>query len=116
MSATITTQEAPLEVTIIEAIVGEAATPHLARTGALLDPLSPPNSTDDDGTRENNPSWWPTDHRRIPNYRSPRYHPEWDRLTSSTREYIMVTLMFRGCEVLRVSVGLGIHIRHQHPG
>ncbi|KPI36492.1 uncharacterized protein AB675_4434 [Cyphellophora attinorum] len=106
MSATITTEVAPPEIRIVEAILEEPATAHLARTGAALDPPGLPRSTAAAATREHNPSWWPTDHRRIPDYRSAGYHPEWDRLTSSTREAVMVTMMFRGCEILRVSLGL----------
>jgi hypothetical protein len=105
MSATTTTEIASPEISIIEAILDDSVTAHLARTGTVLDPQSPPSSTEADGTREHTPSWWPRDHRRIPDYRSARYHPEWDRLTSSTREAIMVTMMFRGCEILRVSLG-----------
>jgi hypothetical protein len=105
MSATTTTEIASPEVSIIEAILEDSVTVHLARTGTVLDPQSPPSLFEVGGTREHNPSWWPRDHRRIPHYRSARYHPEWDRLTGSTREAVMVTMMFRGCEILRVSLG-----------
>lgn len=50
----------------------------------------------------NNPSWWPANHRRIPNYRPPSYHPQWRELTSTTGEATIITLMFVGCHLLQV--------------
>ncbi len=52
--------------------------------------------------RPNNPSWWPANHRRIPNYRPPSYHPQWRELTSTTGEATMINLMFIGCHLLQV--------------
>ena len=78
----------------------------ILRHGALQRPL---HAIDDGSeTSTENPTWWPTDHRRIPDYRPARYHPQWNRLTSSTREAFMIVMMFRGCNVLRVS-------SHMHP-
>ena len=56
----------------------------------------------DQQTTENNPGWWPTQHRRIPNFRRARYHTQWNSLTDSTREAFMINMMFRGCYLLNV--------------
>lgn len=50
----------------------------------------------------NNPEWWPTQHRRIPDYRRARYNPQWYSLTDSSREAFMINMMFRGCYLLNV--------------
>ena len=52
--------------------------------------------------RSNNPDWWPTQHRRIPNYRQAHYNPRWSSLTDSSREAFMINMMFRGCYLLNV--------------
>ena len=71
------------------------------RHGALLSPLSAPDV--DRQSNAANPPWWPGDHRRMPDYRRANYHPEWQRLTSGRLEAFMIYMMFRGCEILRVS-------------
>lgn len=51
----------------------------------------------------NNPSWWPTSHRRIPDYRQARYHPEWHELTdNSVIMPIVILVLFGGCHIISV--------------
>ena len=59
----------------------------------------------DEGPQQStvNPSWWPTNHRRIPDYRQPRYHPEWHELTdNSTTMSMIVVVLFAGCHIIAV--------------
>ena len=101
MSATITTETAPVEASIFTAqAVGDVANRALL-SGAVPDAG---RSEVDSSTQQSqqNPPGWLTNHRRIPGYRAPQYHPRWSTLTSSTMEAFMVTMMFRGCQVLEV--------------
>ena len=51
----------------------------------------------------NNPSWWPTDHRRIPDHRPARVHPEWHELTGNSPIVdIVVMVLFGGCHLIAV--------------
>ncbi|KIW24670.1 uncharacterized protein PV07_10372 [Cladophialophora immunda] len=57
-----------------------------------------------DHTRANNPAWWPTDHRRIPNYRQVRYHPEWHELSgNSLVADVFILVLFKGCGYLAMA-------------
>ncbi|RVX74925.1 hypothetical protein B0A52_01202 [Exophiala mesophila] len=50
-----------------------------------------------------NPTWWPTDHRGMPNFRPARYHPEWHELTDdSTIMPIVILVLFGGCSIISV--------------
>ena len=50
-----------------------------------------------------NPAWWPTDHRRIPNYRQVQYHPEWHELSgNSTALDLFIFVLFKGCQLIAV--------------
>lgn len=50
-----------------------------------------------------NPSWWPTAHRRMPDYRQARYHPEWHELTDNSSIMPMfVLVLFVGCHIISV--------------
>lgn len=50
-----------------------------------------------------NPPWWPIDHRRIPNYRSARYHPEWNELTDNSAIMpLIILVLFGGCHLISV--------------
>jgi hypothetical protein len=82
-------------------ILGEDA----ASTELQVDAFAPQLDADRDrvSNATNNPSWWPADHRRIPNYRPPRRHPQWQELTSSIGEATTITLMFVGCQLLQVA-------------
>lgn len=52
-----------------------------------------------------NPTWWPTDHRRMPDYRPARYHPEWHELTNNSAVMETVVLvLFGGCSIISVRV------------
>lgn len=52
----------------------------------------------------NNPPWWPTDHRRIPDYRQVQYHPEWHELSGGSFVVDMfILVLFKGCGLLSVS-------------
>lgn len=54
--------------------------------------------------RVDNPSWWPTNHRRLPDYRAPRYNPEWRELTgNSTTMDLILVVFFGGCQIMAVS-------------
>ena len=60
---------------------------------------------------DENPPWWPTDHRRMPDYRQVQYHPEWRELSgNSLIADAIIILLFRGCELLVVS---NSHIHEQ---
>lgn len=52
-----------------------------------------------------NPTWWPTDHRRMPDYRPARYHPEWHELTNNSAFMETVVLvLFGGCSIISVRI------------
>ena len=100
MSASTTTSTEGTTTAIATLLGGETAA-NTIHTGGL------PSSADTGGNEPprvtDNPSWWPTDHRRIPDYRPIRYHPEWTQLADSVRQNFMITVMFGGCHVLAVS-------------
>ena len=56
------------------------------------------------GRPATNPPWWPTDHRRIPDYRQVQYHPEWHELSdNSLVADIFIYVLFKGCSLIAVS-------------
>jgi hypothetical protein len=58
-----------------------------------------------------NPTWWPTEHRRMPNFAAARYHPEWNELTGNNLFVDMfVVVLFAGCHVISVSAFNGSDI------
>jgi hypothetical protein len=63
----------------------------------------PPDPHSQQKRAEDNPRWWPTLHRRIPNYRRATVHPRWSSLTDSLKEDFMINMMFLGCYLLNVS-------------
>ena len=111
MSATTTTTNVEKPRTITHTVQADALTVlRLGPRGAFEDVLrygavrTPLNETDEHPeTPTTNPSWWPTNHRRIPNYRPAQLHQQWSSLTSSYGEAFMINLMFMGCRVLLVS-------------
>lgn len=76
-------------------------------TGGLVahEIVQNPPAENYDGPRQptNNPAWWPTDHRRVSDYRPARYHPEWNELTDdSTIMPIIILVLFGGCHLISV--------------
>ncbi|KAL2783285.1 hypothetical protein BJX66DRAFT_345068 [Aspergillus keveii] len=64
----------------------------------------------------NNPETWPTDHRRVPPYRTPIVNPAWERIAGETfaiRTFMWT--MLSGCQLLQwgymVPRALGLHAR-----
>ena len=101
MSASTTTTTALQEATrFVTSLVGEEVA-FQSDTGSIPS-ASDPNVGHAENSTTNNPSWWPTDHRRIPDYRPVHYHPEYYTLASSAREHFMVVMMFQGCHLLSV--------------
>jgi hypothetical protein len=102
MSASTTTTTTLQEATrFVTSLVGDEAV-FQADTGSLPSD-SDPNDSQAENPTASNPSWWPTDHRRIPDYHPARYHPEYYALANnSAREHFMVVMMFRGCHLLTV--------------
>ena len=94
--------------TSTSAIVQQATTVATALVGGDLetrDSQGSPRESRGSTTGEfNNPSWWPIEYRRMPHYRPARRHPQWSELTASTRESILITIMFGGCHLLAVSM------------
>ena len=95
-SASVVEEIVPAATTIL----GEDAASTELQVNAFAPQLDADREHVSNATR--NPSWWPADHRRIPNYRPPRRHPQWPELTSSTGEATTITLMFLGCHLLQV--------------
>ena len=104
MSATMTTtatNSVPSDVNAATTLVAdEGVVSSISHYGAVLTPHEADHNSRQ--TIANNPEWWPTQHRRIPNYRQARYHSQWNSLTDSAREAFMIDMMFRGCYLLNV--------------
>lgn len=76
--------------------LGEAEQPLSQASSPTLMVRSPRSS--------NNPPWWPTNHRNIPDHRAPRFHPEfWALTNNSVGEAVVVGLVFAGSQLLAVS-------------
>lgn len=104
MSATTTTTaraSIPRDIDTVTTLVGDGDVLSGALRGGALLATDEPGQYNSQITTDN-PVWWPTQHRRIPNYRQARYHPQWNTLTDSSREAFMIDMMFRGCYLLSV--------------
>ena len=82
-------------------------------TAFTLSGEAPPGGSQPDSTVSNsylspqepasNPSWWPTNHRQLPDYRPPQYHPEWRELTGNNAVMdAFVLVLFGGCHIISV--------------
>ncbi|KIM97330.1 hypothetical protein OIDMADRAFT_169075 [Oidiodendron maius Zn] len=51
--------------------------------------------------QQDNPTWWPTDHRRVPNYRPINRNLDWDQRPGGTNaiEMIFIFTMLRGVQL-----------------
>lgn len=49
-----------------------------------------------------NPPSWPSNHRRMPPYRQPVRHPEWDAIGGPLPIRVFMWDMFSGCQLLQV--------------
>jgi hypothetical protein len=49
-----------------------------------------------------NPLSWPRNHRRMPPYRQPIRHPEWDAIGGPLAVRVFMWDMFSGCQLLQV--------------
>jgi hypothetical protein len=103
MTASTVTSTVPVEVSTISTPLGDDLIPGLLTEGVVLntvvDDLEVPDASNR-GTQ--NPPSWLTGHRRIPDFRAPRVHPEWSELTHGPRETILIGLLFRGCRLMQV--------------
>ena len=100
MSATTTTDSSAAQLTTAAAATllgGELETGDPSAIGHSREDLEFPVPN------VGNPSWWPTDHRRIPQYRPARFHPDWSGLTATRRESLTIVCLFVGCHLLSVS-------------
>lgn len=52
-----------------------------------------------------NPPSWPRTHRRMPPYRQPVRHPEWDAIGGPLPIRVFMWDMFSGCQLLQVGLG-----------
>jgi hypothetical protein len=102
MSAATTTTTGSSEVNFTTRLVAEGS----SLFSTLQEGAVPvPQTVEENHSRStsDNPEWWPTQHRRVPDYRRARFHPQWNSLTDSMREAFMIDMMFRGCYLLSVS-------------
>lgn len=103
MTASTVTSTVPVEVSTISTLSGDDFIPGILTEGlvpnTVVDDLEVPVASS--GATQNPPGWL-TGHRRIPDFRAPRVHPEWSELTHGPRETILIGLLFRGCRLMQV--------------
>lgn len=82
-------------------LVGGNIAASAVETGELPSPLHEDTPSIQESTQ--NPTWWPTDHRHVPDYRQVRYHPEWRALSGGSRAAdVFIFVLFKGCGFLAV--------------
>ena len=104
MTASTVTSIVPVEVSTSSMVLGDDLIPNFLTEGLVpttfVDDIELPS--DPHGGTQNPPSWL-TGHRRIPDFRAPRVHPEWRELTDGLMETILISLLFRGCRLMQVN-------------